>query len=55
MFGIFKKKSEREILMAKYDDLMKEAFELSRTNRVASDAKTAEAAQVMSQIDTLTS
>ena len=43
MFGLFKKKSEKEILLKEYAKLMEEAFTLSRTNRTASDAKTAEA------------
>jgi len=54
MFGLFKKKSEVEKLQEKYKKLMKEAFELSKSNRSASDAKYAEADAIQKQIDTLT-
>jgi hypothetical protein len=53
MFGLFKKKSEKEILLKEYAKLMEEAFQLSRTNRTASDAKTAEAAELMLKIESL--
>ena len=53
MFGLFKKKSEKEILLKEYAKLMEEAFMLSRTNRTASDAKTAEAAELMQKIENL--
>jgi hypothetical protein len=43
MFGLFKKKTEREKLAARYGKLMQEAFELSKVNRTASDSKYAEA------------
>lgn len=55
MFGFFKKKSPMEKLQAKYDQLTKEAYELSSTNRSASDAKTAEAHEIMKQIEALSS
>ncbi|MEY3421346.1 MAG: hypothetical protein RIR48_1638 [Bacteroidota bacterium] len=55
MFGLFKKKSEKEILLKEYAKLMEEAFTLSRTNRTASDAKTAEAAELMQKIENLPS
>jgi hypothetical protein len=55
MFGLFKKKSEKEILLKEYAKLMEEAFKLSRTNRTASDAKTAEAAELMQKIENLPS
>lgn len=55
MFGLFKKKSEKEILLKEYAKLMEEAFMLSRTNRTASDAKTAEAAELMQKIENLPS
>ena len=51
MFGIFKKKSEVEKLNEKYQKLMQEAFELSKTDRKASDEKTAEANEILRKID----
>jgi len=49
MFGLFKKKSEVE----KLQELQKEAFELSKTNRRKSDEKTAEAEKVLGEINAL--
>lgn len=51
MFGLFKKKSEKEKLQEKYKSLLEEAFVLSKTNRSASDAKTAEAAEILTMIE----
>ena len=53
MFGIFKKKSQKEILLKKYNDLTKQAYELSHSNRTASDQKTKEANDVLDQINKL--
>lgn len=53
MFGLFKKKSEKEVLQAKYQKLMKEAHNLSTSNRKLSDEKVFEAEEVMKQIDIL--
>jgi hypothetical protein len=53
MFGLFKKKSPQEQLQAKYAQLMKEAYELSTSNRKAADQKTAEAEEVAKQIAAL--
>lgn len=53
MFGLFKKKSEREKLEAKYKKLLEESYQLSHTNRTASDAKAAEAEEVRLQIEKL--
>jgi ATP-dependent protease HslVU (ClpYQ) peptidase subunit len=50
MFGLFKKKTPLEKLQEKHAQLLKEAFELSKTNRKASDLKTAEAAQLADEI-----
>ena len=55
MFGLFKKKSEIEKLNDKYERLMKESFELSRTDRKAADAKAYEADQIMKEIQALES
>jgi hypothetical protein len=51
MFGLFKKKSEKEKLNEKYAKLLKEAFELSKFNRRESDNKYAEAEKVLTQIE----
>jgi hypothetical protein len=53
MFGLFKKKTEKEKLEEKYKKLMKEAFDLSKVNRSASDGKYEEADKVQKQIDAL--
>lgn len=53
MFGLFKKKTEIEILQKKYAKLMEEAFELSKINRSDSDKKHAEAEDIMKRIDLL--
>lgn len=53
MFGLFKKKSEKEILDAKHKKLLEEAFKLSTINRKASDSKYAEAEVVLKQIESL--
>lgn len=54
MFGLFKKKTEVEKLQEKYQKLMKEAFNLSKTNRSESDSKYAEADKIQKQIEELT-
>ena len=51
MFGLFKKKSEEEVLLKKYNQLIKEAYNLSHSNRTASDAKTKEANDILDKID----
>jgi hypothetical protein len=53
MFGIFKKKSKIQQLQSKYEGLLKEAFELSHKNRSASDAKIAEAQEVLKEMEAL--
>jgi hypothetical protein len=53
MFGLFKKKTELEILQKKYERLMKESFILSKSNRSASDKKIAEAEEVVNEIEKL--
>lgn len=53
MFGLFKKKSEKEKLQQQYAKLMKEAHILSTSNRKLSDEKTYEANEVMKQIEKL--
>jgi Family of unknown function (DUF6435) len=53
MFGLFKKKTEEEKLEIQYKKLMKESFDLSKVNRSKSDAKAAEADEVMKQLEAL--
>lgn len=53
MFGLFKKKNPIEKLQVKYKELLKESYELSTSNRKLSDAKVAEAEEVLKQIEEL--
>ena len=53
MFGLFKKKSPIEKLQEKRKKLLDEAFQLSKTDRAASDRKTAEANELDNQIEAL--
>ena len=53
MFGLFNKKSPVDKLVAKHKKLLEEAYILSSTNRKLSDAKTAEANDVLKEIDLL--
>ena len=53
MFGLFKKKTEKEKLQEKYQKLMKEAYTLSNSNRIESDKKYAEADVIMKQIEAM--
>ena len=53
MFGLFKKKSEKEKLQGQYEKLIKEAHPLSTTNRAASDILHAEAQAVLDKIDAM--
>jgi len=53
MFGIFKKKSEKDKLYDQYEKLMKESYILSTSNRRASDEKAAEANSLLEKIDQL--
>lgn len=51
--GLFSRKSPKEKLQKKYEKLMKEAFDLSKSDRKASDTKYAEADAVLKEIDAL--
>lgn len=51
MFGLFKKKSEKEKLQAQYKKLLEDAHRLSTTDRKMSDQKTYEADQILKKID----
>ena len=53
MFGLFKKKSEKEKLYEQYQKLTKEAHSLSSTNRKLSDEKVFEAEEIMKKIEKL--
>ena len=51
--GLFKRKSPIQKLEDKYEKLLAEAFQLSKTNRMESDKKTAEANKVLEEIEKL--
>lgn len=53
MFGLLGKKTEKEKLNIQYKKLLKEAYALSKTDRVASDEKAVEANAVLEQIEAL--
>lgn len=53
MLGLFKKKSQKEKLQGQYEKLMKQAHQLSATNRKLSDQKVFEAEEVMKQLEQL--
>ena len=53
MFGLFKKKTEKEKLQERYAKLMEEAYNLSTSNRKLSDEKVYEAEEVMKRIENL--
>lgn len=53
MFGLFKKKDPADKLRGQYKKLLNEAFELSKTDRKASDEKHAEADRIMKEIEAL--
>jgi hypothetical protein len=53
MFGLFNKKSPIEKLQEQRKQLLAEAFQLSKTDRTASDKKTAEANEIDNQIAAL--
>ncbi len=55
MFGLFKKKTPLQVLEEKYKGLQKEAFDLSKSNRMQSDLKQAEAQEVLKEIEALSS
>ena len=51
MFKFFKKKTKIQKLKDKYKILIEEAYHLSKYNRAKSDAKTAEASRILSEIE----
>ena len=53
MFGLFKKKTKKDQLQEKYEKLLKESYDLSKTNRKESDRKAYEADLVAKEIERL--
>ncbi|MDG1253118.1 MAG: Lacal_2735 family protein [Schleiferiaceae bacterium] len=53
MFGWLKSKSPEEKLEIVYRQKLKEAFDLSKVNRAASDLKTAEAEAIALELEAL--
>jgi DNA polymerase sigma len=53
MFGLFKKKTEREKLLEIYKKKKEEAFNLSKINRAESDKLEQEAYEISKKIDLL--
>lgn len=53
MFGLFKKKTEKEKLQEQYAKLMQEAHRLSTIDRAKSDLKTSEAEEVAQKLEAL--
>jgi hypothetical protein len=53
MFGLFKKKSEKDKLYEQYQKLTKEAHSLSSTNRKLSDQRVYEAEEIMKKLEKL--
>lgn len=53
MFGLFKSKDPKKKLEKKYKELLEESYRLSSTDRKASDAKQAEAEDVLKEIEGL--
>lgn len=53
MLKIFKRKTTIEKLEASYKKCLEEAYELSKTNRRASDDKMAQADNILKQIELL--
>ena len=51
MFGLFKKKTEKEKLMSKYKNLKKMAYEQSKINRRESDKLEYQAQEILNKID----
>lgn len=53
MFGLFKKKSEKEKLQDEYKKLIQKAHELSTVNRAESDKVAAQADEVLKKLEAL--
>ena len=55
MFGIFKRKTEKEKLLARYKKIKDEAYRLSKIDRRKSDEKEKEANDILDAIDNIES
>lgn len=53
MFGLFKKKTEKEKLQESYSKMLSDAHKLSHSNRTAADKLLAEAEEIAKKIDKL--
>ena len=53
MFGLFKKKSEKDKLYEEYQKLTKDAHRLSSTSRKLSDQKAYQAEEIMKKLEKL--
>ena len=53
MFGLFRKKTEKERLQSRYYKLLEDAYKLSKVNRAESDLKLAQADELMKRIELL--
>lgn len=51
MFGLFKKKSEKEKLEAEYKTLLEEAHILSKSSRKKSDQKVFKAEEILKKLE----
>jgi hypothetical protein len=51
MFGLFKKKTEKEKLQAEYEKLLKKSYDLSTVNRTESDKIAAQADELARKIE----
>jgi len=50
MFGLFKKETQQQKLEKQYKKLLEESYQLSSTDRKASDAKAAEAEEIAKKL-----
>ena len=55
MFGIFKRKTEKEKLLVRYKKIKDEAYRLSKIDRRKSDEKEKEANDILDAIDNIES
>jgi|TARA_X000000368_G_scaffold382585_1_gene339815 hypothetical protein len=55
MFGIFKRKTEKEKLLVRYKKIKDEAYRLSKIDRRKSDEKEKEANDILDAIDKIES
>lgn len=51
--GLFWGNSEKKKLQSRYESLLKESYQLCKVNRQESDAKIAEAEEVLKRLNTL--